>query len=170
MSEFEPATVGDLLDELTVWAETEVVDALDRSPRIETAAALVHRIQRARAALGLAEDMLAEFLLDVAGTGLQEHVDGVPPFEVRVGRDRKEWQHDAVVRDLVPRIADGIGIAGAVTDDGERVERSDVVRLVIERFRECSSDGWKVTGLRALMLDPEDYCKSSRGRVSVNFP
>lgn len=170
MSDFEPATVGDLLDELTTWAETEVVDALDRSPRIETAAGLVHRIQRARAALGLAEDLLADFLLDTAGTGLHEHVDGVPPFEVRVGRDRKEWQHDAVVRDLVPAVTEALGIAGAVNTDGERIEPAAAVRDVIESFRESSSDGWKVTGLRKFGLDPEDYCKSSRGRVSVNFP
>lgn len=164
-----PAAHAALLEAVIAWAETGALGDLERRPSIEQAGAMVHAVQRARSALGLVEDMLAEWLLDVAGTGLHE-TGVVPPFEVRVGRDRKEWQHDSLVRDLVPRIAVDVGIAGAVTEDGERVDTADVVRLVIERFRECSSDGWKVTGLRALMLDPEDYCKSSRGRVSVNFP
>jgi len=159
--------VLELLEAVTTWANTPESE-LDREPTIDNAASIVRAIQQARRALSLAEDVYAEFLHDTAGRGLHEQYG--PPFEVRVGANRKTWDHAAVVASLVPRIAERLELHVVVNSDGEAMSSVDVVAAIVASFREASSDGWKVTGLRAFGLDPDEYAETSRGRVSVSFP
>lgn len=158
------------------WAETGVEASIDADPTIENAARLLYGVQRVRSALALAEDMLAEFVFDTLGTGRYE-LDDVPPLEVRIGRDRKSWKHDDAAADLVEPIAvevfgrddDGEWLGFGINRDGEALDPQTIVACVLHAFRQASSDGWKVTGLRQFGLDPDAYCESSRGRVSVQF-
>lgn len=85
-------------------------------------------------------------------------LEGLPPAKVTRGRDRKDW--------------DARGAAFAYVDSkmverhGETPDPAEVASWVLEVV---GASYCRVTPLRAVGLDPEAFCESSPGRLSVTF-
>lgn len=89
-----------------------------------------------------------------AGWDLQHELPGIGMVEVRRSKDRKAWQHDRVQSDWL----------NAITVDGEYLDPAQVRDAFLSV---ASISGYKVTGLRELGLDPDDYCDSTPGAPRV---
>lgn len=138
---------AELLEAIVGW---DWVEAIDDKPDVEHVAWLAANVQKARAALAMAEDDLAQFLWKQAPVGEPILVDG-EAFRMRGGTDRKAWDHGEVKHDLVPLLADRLSLA--VTN----VER------VIDAWTACCGYSWKTTGLKDYGLDPDEYCQATKG-------
>lgn len=79
---------------------------------------------------------------------------GLRPLTPRWGGDRKEWANDLLAEDVKPRIL------MADPEAGEMRTPSEVLDLCFSVVSLNGSNA-KVTGLRALGLDPDDYCKKT---------
>lgn len=79
-------------------------------------------------------------------------LDGLPPLERRQGTDRKAWDYEAVVSALA------------------REAGGDLMAL-LEAIKECApmtpSMQWRVGALRKHGIDPDEFCTTSPGRVSI---
>jgi len=137
----------ELLDAVRTW---DYIGAIDKAPSIDAAAALCAAVQSARAALALAEGELARFVNDVLPYGSKLTYDG-HVYEVKSGSERQAWEHAEVKVRVAATIADRLGI------DGYEVSR------VLSAWTDCCGFQWKVTGLRGLGLDPDDYCTKRPG-------
>lgn len=89
-------------------------------------------------------------------------------YRVRRGAERKSWAHDDWKRDVRAAVIKDAGLTGTVvdTETGEEVNVYEVVTKVQEAH---GSSAPKVTVLRSLELDPDDYCRSEPGRWDVEF-
>ena len=85
----------------------------------------------------------------------------------RRGTDRKAWQSEQLLDQVLLRAAHDPE-TGEVIDDPYLL-RDRVSELVRMTLPVVPSTGWRVTGLKALGLDPEDWCESSPGRTSVQL-
>lgn len=90
----------------------------------------------------------------------QQQVEGVPGMVmIGRGRERKSWDHTGVAQDYVAAKIEATG--------GEMPDPGQVVEWVLET---AAPSYWRVTPLREAGLDPEDYCTSEPGNVSVSIP
>lgn len=133
------------------------------------AAQLLVQVRRARGALSIAEAELEQHVAatmtpDMEGARVDERgrfqgveVAGVGVLLRHAKGGRKGWNHDGVRGEVVSRMADDLPYAGAVTEEGERVPLAVVVHDVIAKYAESCGYQWKLTGLRALGIDPDDY-------------
>ncbi len=90
------------------------------------------------------------------GWDVQHELPGIGMVEVRRSKDRKAWQHDRVQSDWLNALMTARG--------GEHLDPAEVRD---EFLKVASISGYKVTGLRELELDPDDYCESSPGTPRV---
>jgi hypothetical protein len=81
---------------------------------------------------------------------------GVGMVEVKRSKDRKAWDHEALKSRWLNAYTASTG--GEVTDPAE--VRDALLNVV-------SIAGWKVTGLRELDIDADDYCSSLPGTPRV---
>lgn len=81
---------------------------------------------------------------------------GIGMVEVRRSKTRRAWQHDLLKSKWLAAYVKSTG--GEVTDPAQ-------VRDAL--FDVVSVSGWKVTGLKALDIDPDDYCDSEPGTPTV---
>lgn len=108
------------------------------------------------------EERLAEVMPDK-----RLELPGLPVLERHRGTNRKKWQSEELLSVVVGRsIVDGDG-ALATTDPIE-------IRSRIEaEVRAClpitGSLGWRVTALRDRGIDPDEFCATSPGRVSIQI-
>lgn len=145
-----PAEVGDdleLLDAITTW---DPISAIDKAPSVDAAAALIQAVQAARKALGAAEDELARFVNDLVPFGATVVVGG-EAFSVRAGSQRTAWEHDELRRHVATEIAEKL--------QTEQV----VVARVLDHWCHACGFQWKVTGLRELGIDPDEFCRKTLG-------
>lgn len=106
------------------------------------------------------EYLLTEFLSDGLGRNVID-VDGVGRVEVKRGANRKQWDHDALIRLVIARGRD----ERAVSLDGEPLEsEGEAVGRVL---MECARPEWRLTPLRDRQIDPDEFCEVSPGRVNV---
>lgn len=118
-------------------------------------------LRAARKALADWEDVLAEFVADGIGRNTV-HVDGVGAVEAKRGAKRTEWDHDALWRTVVARARDERAVD---PDTGEVVEsEGEAVGRVLA---ECARPAWRLTPLRDRGIDPDEYCHTQPGRISV---
>lgn len=75
--------------------------------------------------------------------------------------DRKEWDHDGLTRAVVDR--------ALITPDGEILEMTPAAYAVRDALTAAARPSWRVTALKAMDIDPDDYCHKQRGRTSVQF-
>lgn len=158
--------------------EDAVKDAVDQVPAMVVedctdpegtdVAELLATVREAREALqGLERDLEAAtakaMLSDYASTAT-----------LRVERsrraDRKQWDHQAWQRDVRAKAIQAAGLKGAqgiITADGEVIDAGAIgeVLLRVESVRGAAAP--KVTGLRNLGLDPDDYATRLPGTWSV---
>lgn len=93
-------------------------------------------------------------------------VEGVGVVERRKGTDRKKWDWDSLLPLLIRLWVDPDG-TGEMPAAPEVVERMKA--LITDVVGTTPSKGPKVTPLRAAGVDPDEYCESSPGRVSVQI-
>lgn len=147
------------LDELD--AETQI--AVDDGDAEELARSFV-ALHDAKRRLDLIHRTLEEALAEALPSGVSE-IPGLPPVERKRGRERKQWQNDRLF-DFVQRHAlDPDGTGEFPSDPMEAVDR--VTRLIREVWSFTPSTNPRITALRSIGVDPDEWCSSQPGRVSV---
>ena len=90
--------------------------------------------------------------------GLAE-VPGVGAFKIARGTDRKHWDSRGVIGAIIDHKMDERG--------GEAVEQPwDVAEWILEA---AGVSYWRTTSLRAMHIDPDNYCTATRGQLSVQI-
>lgn len=134
------------LDELD--AETQI--AVDDGDAEELARSFV-ALHDAKRRLDLIHRTLEEALAEALPFGVTE-IPGLPPVEKKQGRERTKWDPDAVIAALARRA------------------RGDLLTL-LDDIKACApitpSMQWRVGALRKHGLDPDEFCQTSPGRVSI---
>ncbi len=139
-------------------------------PDLDRAAVELVELREVREALNEWEDVLVTFIADSLGSNIGE-VDGVGRLEVRRGRDRKTWDR----RDLLRRVLDSRmppSPDGEVdpTDDGQAEVDGETVSVSQDLGRVMhvwNLGAPRVTALRARGIDPDEFCESTPGKLSV---
>lgn len=155
--EFAPGCIDDYND-----ADHHVFDP-------DTYAIILAAIRDCRADLAaLAKQVEGELL--VASGEKRFVVEGLGEFEIRKNIKRTGWQHDDLLTVLLARIADEPGVWCDI-ETGEKNPPVEIGRRITQRLRECVSFGnGKVTGLRAIGLQPDEFCKEEPDGYSVKLP
>lgn len=94
-------------------------------------------------------------------------VPGLGVVERRVGKDRTQWDWDALLPKVVRCYLDPDGTGEFPDDPMVAVDRmrtmaEDVIGLT-------PSKSPKLTPLRAIGIDPDEFCESKPGRVSIQI-
>jgi hypothetical protein len=161
-----------LPDVVETWRDA--IEALD-AQRSELAAAGetgmlafgLDRIRELRRQLG---DLERAVEADVVGLmeSKTEVIDGLGTLERKKGTDRKHWQSDDLLRQLVRD-----AYLDAVDDMEPGDDPSMIVGRVFDTVTACvpitPSLGWRVTALRAHGIDVDEWCEARPGRVSVQI-
>jgi hypothetical protein len=136
----------------------ETAESLDVEALAVAHVELADVIRRLRDVAQTVEDRLAEVMPQ------RLEVDGLPILERRRGVERRAWQSDELLRTVIRRSVDPEG-TGELPSGPEIVER---VTEVIERVMPVTpSLGWRATALRAMGLDPDEWCETKLGRARV---
>jgi hypothetical protein len=79
-------------------------------------------------------------------------IQGVAVLEASSTDDRHAWRHE----DLLPAVLRALGVDHLVnTETGEAFSCEDLAVRLLAMLRPA----WKLTGLRAIGLDPDDWCE-----------
>lgn len=85
-------------------------------------------------------------------------------LERKRGTDRRSWDSMALLQEVIRRSVDPDG-TGELPPVGEVIQRlHDGVSACVPV---TGSLGWRVGALRAIGLDPDEWCETSPGRTSV---
>lgn len=124
----------------------------------DEAVRLLHEVQMTRKSLQASEEFIAARIHDSwkGDTRTPLHVEGVGMVRVFRGKDRKAWQHEALLRDVVD--------AHLAATGGEIPDPFTVAGWVREA---AGFSYWKATVLKGLGLDPDEYAETSQGRRTV---
>lgn len=93
-------------------------------------------------------------------------IDGLGTLERRAGTVRKSWDWEQLLPRLI-RLSIDPEEVGELPDAPELVER--FTALVKDTIGVTPSKGPRVAGLKAMGLQPDEWCQSSPGRVSVQI-
>ena len=153
----EPDPIQDALDLITTGTESLGREVADDTTDPQEAVSRLHRIRAARKALAEVEAYVESHTVPLLDYGKQE----VGPWlvEIRGGAKRNEWDHDRLAWDATRDLA---LIDGAIED-----ERAAVVDLVRSRLMNCARLEWRMTPLKELGLNPNDYATVTYGRRTV---
>lgn len=114
--------------------------------------------------IAVLDDHLSDLIAQEMG-GKWAEVEGFGIVEVKKGSTRKAWDHDRLTSVVVARAID------ERTLDEETGEYEREATAVARALRDCAGFSyWKIGGLKKRGIDPEDYCETSPGRVSVVLP
>lgn len=108
------------------------------------------------------EERLAEVMPDK-----RLELPGMPVLERRRGTDRKQWQSEQLVALLCA--------SALQPDENGEIPRTtaEAVERAAELLTRCapftSSMGWRVAALRALSIDPDEWCETAPGRITVQI-
>lgn len=156
----ELRALGERLDDL----EDAAINLLG-THGAEGVASLLAEVRSVRQALGIREraieDLLADVMLDDTMT-----LEGVGVFQLRHGKDRKAWQSEQLLSEVIRRSLDPEG-TGELPPLPEVVER--IRAGVFDTAPVTPSLGWRVTALKRLGLDPDEWCESTPGRTTVQI-
>lgn len=144
--------------EVFVLAAEQLSIAAREPGTAEDALRLLHRL---RVGITAAQEVDASLVTHVYLHG--EHgdvrLDGIPAAKVQRARDRKAWEH----RGLAQAVMD------AQMDKRAGEPPSDPWEPIEWLLDAAGLSYWRVTQLRALGIDPEAFCTSEPGKVSVQF-
>lgn len=116
-----------------------------------------------RRTIAVMEDDLSDLIAQQVH--VHREVDGIGIVEVKKGANRKAWDHDRLTELVTARALDERKLD---ENTGEYERESEAVARAL---RDCAGFSyWKVTGLRKRGIDPDEYCETSPGRVSVILP
>lgn len=150
-----------VLDDL----DTEAGHACDHGDVEELArlhVAIVKAAQRLATIRGAVEATLADVMPDK-----RLELPGLPVLERRRGTDRKAWQSVDLLDELFRRAVVDVE-TGEVLDD-EALIRQRLHEVLVDCVPFTGSLGWRTTALRDLGLDPDEWCETKPGRVSVQI-
>lgn len=124
------------------------------------------RLRAIRAAFG---DVIQATETDVAELmpSKRETIDGLGTIERRKGSTRKKWESAELVRRLVRDALDPDGTGEIPESVPEAVEAA--VGALVECAPFTSSMGWRVGPLRDRGIDPDEWCETTPGRVTIQF-
>lgn len=138
------------------------------SPDYAGLAALLQALRRAIAQLRFAETELEDELVKVL-PGRDTEIPGVGMATLRTGTKRTQWDKTGIVAAVTARIADEPSVF-VDTDTGEFLPPAQVAERIITAFLEVGTPSWKTTGLRAMTINPDEYCETVYGRKTVQLP
>lgn len=143
---------ADRLNEATVAANCT---------RWEEAVQVLHHLRLARATAQVTEEALTKWIATAwreVGIRDPQEVEGIGVIDVRRGKERKAWDHEG----LGPAVIDAnLQLAG-----GEIPDPFTVARWVLAA---AAPSYWRTTALKAIGIDPDEWCESKPGRVSVQI-
>jgi hypothetical protein len=124
----------------------------------DEAVRLLHEVQMTRKSLQASEEFITARIHDAwkGDTRTPLHVEGVGMVRVFRGKDRKAWQHDALTHAVVD--------AHLTATEGEMPDPFTIAGWI----KEAAGIGyWKAGALKALGLEVDEFCESTRGRRTV---
>lgn len=128
---------------------------------------LLWQIQDAIGGLRALDDDIRKQLL--ANAEDREIVTDRGTIEVLRKTKRTQWRVDELVADAVARLVDDRTIL--FDDAGERRPWPAAAHLLVGRLREVVSvPGGKVTGMRLLGMQPDEYCQETPDGWAVRLP
>jgi hypothetical protein len=150
------AHVRDLREQADALLSTDLSDlSCDDTTRV------LHEIQMARKTLQASEEFYINHIHEKWPGGdyrVPHHVQGVGVVRAFRGKDRKTWQHEALVHAVVDK-----HLAAA---DGEIPDPFTVAGWI----RECAGIGyWKTGALKAIGIEPDEFCESTKGTRTVSI-
>lgn len=157
---FEPlvleVTVEDVSRDVARWLDTaEEIEALDA----------LATVRKARQDLAQIEATIEARAAQLMSGNTVEWPGGVA--ERRFGKDRKEWQHDELVRQVANLVA-----LDAATDK-QSGETDDMLAALIQdavaQFAATHRPDWRVTVLKKLGIDPDEFCHAIPGRTTIQI-
>lgn len=166
------ATLVQSLTEYAHEATTDYAIACEDEEPInnpEALAIVLVAIRECRAELANLYDVVERDCLGEMGEK-RMLVGGVGEVEVKHATTRTAWEYDSLVPAIVARLADEPGVFYD-PKDGVFLPSATIGANVARRLRECLSiSGGKVTGLRALGIDPDEYCHTEHGKAQIKLP
>lgn len=164
----------DDLDAATAHALTALGPAMewDLAQDVASAVGTVARVQDLVRRLRDIESLAARAVGQAVGRVEGELPDG-RTFTVRRTADRKAWDHERWQYDARSKVADQVldDVPDTVVDpeSGETVSVGAIVMMAMASIEHVhGSTSPRVTSLKALGLDPGDYCETVRGNWTVD--
>lgn len=171
MTDLEPVDVPDRVTAMDGIARA-ILDA-DQTRRALAEAgdweSLAWGLDRLRAIRQAFSDVIQATETDVATLmpSKTETIDGLGTIERRKGSTRKKWESAELVRRLVRDALDPEGTGEIPSSPIEAVQH------VVDTLTECApftpSMGWRVRALAERGIDPDEWCETTPGRVTVQF-
>lgn len=97
-------------------------------------------------------------------------VMGIGEIEIKKSTKRTQWRHDELLPAVIARVMDEHETLYD-RETGELLPYVQIGHNLTARLRECVSfGGGKVTGLRAIGLQPDEFCKEDDDGWSVVIP
>jgi hypothetical protein len=154
---------------IDVYARKTLVDAaVEMAPAVQPLGVLLANVRKAKTLL----DLVALFVEDEmvkASPGKQFVIDGVGEAELHTGAKRTAWDKPAVMTALAHVLAGTLPDL-VDTSTGEPVDQVALVQGVLDGLLKSVTPNFKVTGLRAAFIDPDEYCTTEWGRKSIQLP
>lgn len=85
--------------------------------------------------------------------------------ERRWGKDRKEWKNDDLTRAVVQAIVPPLAVdptTGEVDSD-----LAALLHQAVEQYAATNRPSWRVTAVKPLGIDPDEFCHAVPGRATV---
>lgn len=163
-------TLGDLTEDIrTYGTEIERWWELVTERSADDLALLLDAVRQCRAELASFATEAEKVLLSEMGERSIE-VMGLGLVEAKKSIRRTGWKHDELIAAVVARVADEPGVFFNV-EDGALLPFATIGHNVAARLRACIGFGaGKVTGLKAIGLQPDEFCTQDDGAWSVKLP
>lgn len=163
-------TAASLLQQLTEFGDDVVAeyDTIADLPPDATAILMV-AVRDLRADLATFYRHLEQDLIHTVGVRHMV-VEGVGEVSVHHKTKRTGWRHAEMIPAIIARVMDE---PATIYDPetGELLPHATIGANVAARLRECVSMGaGKVTGLRAIGLQPDEFCNEEDDGWSVQLP
>jgi len=162
------ASIVQELAELGERLEAELLDAGKLSA--DECAHVMAAVRDARADLADLGRLVEQLFVAQVGNARHYVVEGLGELEIRRATKRTRWRHDALLAAVIARVMDE---PATIYDPatGELLPYTQIGHNVTARLRECVSFGaGKVTGIRAIGLQPDEFCDEEPGAKSVQLP
>lgn len=96
-------------------------------------------------------------------------VEGLGVVESKRKTKRTKWEHDEVFRHVIARIIDDPYVLFD-PEEGAALPPAQQAANIVGRLREVLSPSWKVTGLRAMGLTPDEFCEETEDGWGIQLP
>lgn len=161
-----PASPPKLLLAITGTVEDlsrDVAEVLDQLHEIEALDVLA-AVREARQSLSQIEAVVEARAARLMSSNKVEWPGGVA--ERRFGKDRKEWKNDDLAHQVVQLIAGEL----AASPEGEIDEMlAALIADAVAKYAETNRPTWRVTPLKAMGIDPDEFCHAIPGRTTIQI-